>query len=352
MATICISNNREKKDTGLVHFPRSAKYVNLYKWPESELLIRTMSSPADEGGGGGGGHSGKYNYLLYPPSTPRLVDSASCRQLYLRSAYTFSRKQSVHERTKKCFGKVKERVGVATVAAARKFQSRPPAAAGGFRRTRGSSCRIKTRVFWFPLKLSMESSADEYEEFKERVRRTIYVDNLSPQVTEAILKAAFEQFCDVVNIKFIPNSVYPSHLPCAALLEVKTESSARAVVEAMSSAPFMICGMPRPVRVCAAEEGMFDDRPTKPDRRMTFQWLDEMDPKFQIARRMKNLTRRHANEAEYLLKHQLEDAEKLHRYQDEILKANSNKYEMIDEVVVDGTADKLAQRYNIRLVDC
>lgn len=38
-----------------------------------------------------------------------MVESISCRQLYLRS-YTFTRKESVNEKTKKCIGRVKERV--------------------------------------------------------------------------------------------------------------------------------------------------------------------------------------------------------------------------------------------------
>lgn len=42
--------------------------------------------------------------------TPRVVDTVSCRQLYLRSAYTFSRKETVPQKTKKCLGKVRERV--------------------------------------------------------------------------------------------------------------------------------------------------------------------------------------------------------------------------------------------------
>lgn len=38
-----------------------------------------------------------------------MVDSYSCRQMYLRS-YTFSKKETVKQRTRKCLGRVKERV--------------------------------------------------------------------------------------------------------------------------------------------------------------------------------------------------------------------------------------------------
>ncbi|KAL2459402.1 uncharacterized protein Fot_54651 [Forsythia ovata] len=39
----------------------------------------------------------------------RVVDSISCRQMYLRS-YAFLRTETVSERTKKCFRRVKQRV--------------------------------------------------------------------------------------------------------------------------------------------------------------------------------------------------------------------------------------------------
>ena len=46
---------------------------------------------------------------MYGQHHPRVVDSISCRQMYLRS-YKFSRKESVPEKTQKCFGRVKEKV--------------------------------------------------------------------------------------------------------------------------------------------------------------------------------------------------------------------------------------------------
>nr|GMD41457.1 uncharacterized protein LOC109192926 [Ipomoea batatas] len=79
MTSVCISNC--VKDARV---PVRATYVNLYKWPESDAeFIRSMSA----GAGAGVPH-------------PRVVDSISCRQLYLRS-YTFSREESKKEETKR-----------------------------------------------------------------------------------------------------------------------------------------------------------------------------------------------------------------------------------------------------------
>ncbi|KAB2066555.1 hypothetical protein ERO13_A09G160000v2 [Gossypium hirsutum] len=90
MSSICISNClNDARDPGL---PVRATYVNLYKWPESDAeFVRSRSSSGSLHGG-------------------RVVDSISCRQMYLRS-YRFSRKETVPEKTVKCLGRVKEKVG-------------------------------------------------------------------------------------------------------------------------------------------------------------------------------------------------------------------------------------------------
>lgn len=78
MTSTCISNC--VKDARV---PVRATYVNLYKWPESDVeFIRSLSSDKRKTSCGAGQH----HFLPHP----KVVDSISCRQLYLRS-YTFSR---------------------------------------------------------------------------------------------------------------------------------------------------------------------------------------------------------------------------------------------------------------------
>lgn len=91
--------------------PVRASYVSLYKWPESDAeFVRSVAmarrhhhhlpdqSPAAAAMADGVGRS------------PRVVDSYSCRQMYLRS-YTFStRKETVPERTMACLARVRTRV--------------------------------------------------------------------------------------------------------------------------------------------------------------------------------------------------------------------------------------------------
>ncbi|XP_020583098.1 uncharacterized protein LOC110026486 [Phalaenopsis equestris] len=78
--------------------PLRSSYVNLYKWAQSDAeYVRSVinTSPFPN------------NRATMEPSH-RLVDSYSSRQMYLRS-YTFSKKETMPEKTIKCFGKVKEK---------------------------------------------------------------------------------------------------------------------------------------------------------------------------------------------------------------------------------------------------
>lgn len=91
MASVCISNCIEDS-----HVPVRPTYTNLYKWPESDAeFVRSVSSNGHRAAGA--------------RRHPTVVDSISCRQMFLRS-YTFSRKESVPEKTKKCLEKVKLRI--------------------------------------------------------------------------------------------------------------------------------------------------------------------------------------------------------------------------------------------------
>ncbi|XP_073138211.1 uncharacterized protein [Henckelia pumila] len=88
MASTCISSCVSD-----ARVPIRATYVNLYKWPESDAeFVRSMSSNVRRGSA-----SSVYGH-------PRVVDSLSCRQLYLRS-YNFSREEDHDEKTIKCLGK-------------------------------------------------------------------------------------------------------------------------------------------------------------------------------------------------------------------------------------------------------
>lgn len=141
----------------------------------------------------------------------------------------------------------------------------------------------------------------EYAAFLEKVERTLYVDNMSPEVTEAVLKAACNQFGSVKSIQFIPNYFEPKNAPQAALVEMENPKQAREIIIEMANYPFMVLGMPRPVRGRPATLEMFEERPRKPGRRIVCCWLDPKEPDFQEAQKMKFLVKKHAKEASLVL---------------------------------------------------
>ncbi|GAV66333.1 RRM_1 domain-containing protein [Cephalotus follicularis] len=196
----------------------------------------------------------------------------------------------------------------------------------------------------------MGSQAEaDYAAFEEKVRRTVYIDNLSPQVTESVVRTALDQFGTVKHVHFIPNYLGPRNLSQCALVEVEKADEAKSIVIQLSEHPFMMSGMPRPVRARAAEVEMFDDRPVKPGRRIYCRWLDESDPDFEVANKLKLTAKRHAAEASFLLSKQLEEEEKLAKQQAQALEANRKKYETIDNIMADGAVSRLARHYNIRI---
>ena len=149
----------------------------------------------------------------------------------------------------------------------------------------------------------MGSSAErEYAAFEDKVRRTVFFDNLSPQVTESVLKSALDQFANVKSVKFIPNYIEPKNVPKYALVELDSAKKAQEVISMMAQYPFMMSGMPRPVRARPAVVSMFDDRPIKPGRKVTCRWVEPGDPDFQVAQDLKRLTCKHAAESAFLLK--------------------------------------------------
>lgn len=195
------------------------------------------------------------------------------------------------------------------------------------------------------------STEEEYAAFEEKVKRTIYLDNLSNQVTEAVLTNALDQFGTVTKVQFIP-TYFNSCGGNAALVEMEKKKEAEEIILEMDESPLMISGMPRPVRAQKAQIGMFDDRPKKRHRNIVCFWMDPSNPKFEVAKKIKNLTKKHAAEAAYLMERQLADEEKLHNQQSENLKSNYKKYELIDGAQVDGTIRRLAARYGTKLNDC
>ncbi|XP_030451838.1 uncharacterized protein LOC115673724 [Syzygium oleosum] len=97
MSSVCISSCLN--DARAVQAPVRATYVNLYKWPESDAeFVRSVSSNRRAGGSGG-------RTIDHHAIHARVVDSISCRQMYLRS-YPLSREENaLPDNETRCFSR-------------------------------------------------------------------------------------------------------------------------------------------------------------------------------------------------------------------------------------------------------
>ncbi|KAH6765608.1 hypothetical protein C2S52_016591 [Perilla frutescens var. hirtella] len=130
MASACISSCVDD-----ARVPVRATYVNLYKWPESDFeFVRSMSSKS-----GNDGKNSKYGH-------PRVVDSISCRQMYLRS-YTFSREEDYREEksTIKCLGRGRDHAEKRTNSHRGGDGRRSKSA--GLKKAKSVSCSALTYIF-------------------------------------------------------------------------------------------------------------------------------------------------------------------------------------------------------------
>jgi hypothetical protein len=148
----------------------------------------------------------------------------------------------------------------------------------------------------------MEQTVKDYADFKEKVKKTIYLDQLSPQVTSQVIKAALAQCANVVNVEFIMNYTIPFDIPSAALVELDNEMQVKASVELMSDFPFIIGGMPRPVKAIPAKPEMFRDRPRRPGINKKFRWVKQGDEEYETMKKLKILAERQEAENMALIK--------------------------------------------------
>ncbi|CAN6439531.1 unnamed protein product [Victoria cruziana] len=197
----------------------------------------------------------------------------------------------------------------------------------------------------------MANSENESSDFMMKMKKTVFMDNVSGQVTDAVIRSAFEQLGTVTNITLIPDYLEQNNASKCFLVEMESEREAENVVETASRLPFMLGGMPRPIRCRMAKPEMFSERPRKSNGKMTCRWIEPSEPDFEVAMRMKELLKKHEAEAFALRKAQLEEEAMLAKKQEETVKSNFKKLQMIEGIVDNGTIHRLADRYGIKLED-
>uniref|UniRef100_A0A0E0GAZ2 RRM domain-containing protein n=1 Tax=Oryza nivara TaxID=4536 RepID=A0A0E0GAZ2_ORYNI len=194
-----------------------------------------------------------------------------------------------------------------------------------------------------------EDAKKGYADFEERVKRTIYIDHLSPQVTSSVIEAAISQCARVVNVDFIVNYTIPYDIPSAALVELDDEIQAKAAIDLMNNFPFIIGGKPRPVRAIYAKHEMFQDRPPCPGIKKEFQWVKQEDGiEYEGMNKLRLLARRQETENMALIKNLLEEDKDLAKQQQELLDGIYKKYCILDSDVMNDIKN-LSRRYGVNL---
>ncbi|KAG6396248.1 hypothetical protein SASPL_142394 [Salvia splendens] len=161
-------------------------------------------------------------------------------------------------------------------------------------------------------------STEEYDEFLKKVERTIYLDNISPAVTEPVLKAAIDQFGKVITVQFIHAYLQPNGIH-AALVEVENKKQAETLINELESVPFMVGG-------CLGLSG----------------------PRLLVSRCLLiKLVKKHAEEVAFLLNEQVKEEEQLAKMQSHTLNGHHNKLKLIESISGEGKLRKLAQIYEI-----
>ncbi|CAN6241500.1 unnamed protein product [Urochloa humidicola] len=201
------------------------------------------------------------------------------------------------------------------------------------------------------METSEEQVSKDYADFLDKVKRTVYIDQLSPQVTTQVLKAALAQCANVVNVEFIVNYTIPYDIPSAALVELDDDMQAKAAVELMTDFPFIIAGMPRPVKATYAKPEMFRDRPPRPGLKKDFRWIKQGADGHEAMKKLKILAKRQESENMALIKNLLDEEKELAKQQQEALDGNCKKYEMLETVMQNGAIKNLAHRYGVNLDD-
>lgn len=82
-----------------VEAPVRFSFLSLYQWPDSEAeFVRVLGMKED-------------NRMIKKPMRAYKESIYACRQMYLRS-YTFSKKETVAEKTKKCYERAKRKMKI------------------------------------------------------------------------------------------------------------------------------------------------------------------------------------------------------------------------------------------------
>ncbi|KAI5081459.1 hypothetical protein GOP47_0004642 [Adiantum capillus-veneris] len=199
-------------------------------------------------------------------------------------------------------------------------------------------------------KPSPSNAPSEYQKFEEKVKRCLMLEDVTPQATIPMVQTALGQFGTVVSIDIINDPLDPKHAAKRVIVEMKTPREASHAVKEIREHPFMIKGVPRPVRALHAVATMFPDRPQKPSSgtKRTCEWVKPGDPEWEKYNEFKQLAKKHAQELTYLMEVIRKEEEKLAQEQEEKVRENVKKLDEIHLCVKDRVVHRLSRYYGMK----
>ncbi|KAJ7538936.1 hypothetical protein O6H91_11G089800 [Diphasiastrum complanatum] len=185
------------------------------------------------------------------------------------------------------------------------------------------------------------------KDFKNKVKCSVFLYDLAPTVSKAVVLTALGQFGNVVDVEIIKNYLDPKQAPVRALVEMETPAQARSVLNQMKDFLFMMGGMPRPVKAIPATEALLSDCPL-PKKRLKLEprILKKTDPGGALAFEWRDLAQRHLAEVELLTKCQKEAEEKLATEQEEQLSVYYKALKRVYDAYDSGAVQKMRDSYS------
>ncbi|KAE8713193.1 glutamate-ammonia ligase isoform 2 [Hibiscus syriacus] len=147
-------------------------------------------------------------------------------------------------------------------------------------------------------KAEIEYYSRNKEAYKKLIHKLSFGGKL---VTESVFRTALVQY-GLKSVEFIPNYLEPRNMPWCAKVDMDKEKQPEVVISTLSELPFMMSGMPRPVRDLLLCLRCFGDCPRKPGRQLHVHWLDPSDPNFEVANNLKQLVKKHVTGNPVMLK--------------------------------------------------
>lgn len=193
---------------------------------------------------------------------------------------------------------------------------------------------------------AVEDENQKIKLFEVQLRKTVFIDNLSPAVSIDVLKSALSQFGGIVSASLLFHELDVKKRTTASLAEMETREQAENVVGEFEEKLFMLGGLPRPVRASFASREQFPERPIK-KRRIKPKLVEHDSKEGRLALKRQKLAQRHSAEFDALEKIHQEERVALGTSQLEEFEVESEKLILIKKFEHHPAHRRIREKYEM-----